>query len=154
MRIYGPDDVPALRERLGKADRISGFNIFNFDIPVVFGLPRHGRVESVTPKVDDMLRRIWKSLGLNPDVFSDRHKGWGLDVVAGATLGARKIGYGGDAPKWFQDGKWARLVGYCVDDVCLERDLVDFVDRYGYVVGGNGRKVAIATWESGCHDRR
>ena len=144
MRVYGPDDVDALRERLLAADRISGYNIWNFDFPVIWGIDKptwmNGPGESLSikyalkPKCNDILRRIWQSLGFNPDVYS---KGMGnakLDDIAGATIGARKIGYGGDAPKWYQQGLIQKVVNYCADDVAIERDLTDFVDRYGYVI--------------------
>ncbi len=148
MRVYGPDDVKALQERLLKADRISGFNIWKFDFPLIFGIPGRDRVESLRTKTDDMLRRIWKALGLNPDEFTNSHKGWGLDAVAGATLNAGKIGYGGDAPKWYQAGLVQKVVNYCADDVALERDLTDFVDRHGYVLNDVivGKKLNIEPW--------
>jgi DEAD/DEAH box helicase domain-containing protein len=146
MRVYGPEDVEALRARLLRADRISGFNIWKFDFPVIFALAGRERVESLRGKTDDLLRRIWMALNLNPDQFGDAHKGWGLDAVAGDTLSARKIGYGGDAPKWFQEGLWGKVTNYCADDVALERDLCDFIDRYGYVQKG-GRVVRIPPWQ-------
>ncbi len=161
MRVYGPDDVAALKVRLHSADRISGFNILNFDLPVIWGQSKDdwksnrwpevvALKDRLTPKTDDLLRRIWQALGLNPDEFTDSHKGWGLDAVAKGTLGAGKIGYGGDAPKWYQDGQHARVINYCCDDVALERDLTEFVDRYGYVVNGNtGRKLVVPPWQPG-----
>lgn len=155
MRIYGPPDVEALRTRLLEADRISGFNIWRFDFPVIWGFSRHewdgkgtedeGRVfdayrlqEKLLPKTNDLLRRIWQGLDLDPDRFDPRtHGGWGLDAVVRATLGSPgKIGYGGDAPKWFQAGLWAKVANYCADDVSLEKELTDFVDREGYVTNG------------------
>lgn len=33
------------------------------------------------------------------------------------------------------------VANYCSDDVALERDLVDFVDRHGYVISGSRRLV-------------
>lgn len=157
MRIYGPDDVNELQARLLEADEIIGFNTWSFDIPVIWGFsreewraPRSERKSSIvdlqqelSPKSNDLLRRIWRSLQLNPDVFTNQHKGWGLDVVAGETLGARKIGYGGDAPKWFQQGLWAKVANYCADDTALERDLSDFIDKYRYVLGKAGRIVRL-----------
>lgn len=154
MRVYGPNDVEALRERLLIADRISGFNIFNFDFPVIWGVSKkhwlgdcvdvpndqawvelHETKKLLTSKTDDMLRRIWQAKGLNPDRFHpSTHGGVGLDAVASATIGAKKIGFGGDAPEWFQAGLIQKVVNYCADDVAMERDLTDFVDRYGYVV--------------------
>jgi DEAD/DEAH box helicase domain-containing protein len=150
FRIYGPDDVPALRERLLKADRISSFNGWKFDYQVIWGLPQPQRVEQLRDKTNDILARIWYSLGINPDpigpgAFTKAHGGWSLDNVMQGTFGLGKIGFGGDAPKWFQAGQWAKVANYCVDDVALERDLAVFVDRHGFVVNGKtGQVLRIA----------
>lgn len=152
MRVYGPEDVPVLRQRLLKADRISGYNIWKFDFPVIWGLRKEQWRDQRTKaelslKTDDLLRRIWQALGLDPDTFGPEHKGWGLDAVASATLNASKIGYGGEAPRWYQAGQIQKVVNYCADDVALERDLCDFIDRYGYVRNTSvGRSPAIPTW--------
>lgn len=154
MRVYGPDDVKALQERLLVADRISGYNIFNFDFPVIWGLSRSKWVNDVKyfppedggtepglflkrtlrSKTNDLLCYIWQALGFNPDADGPKATGCKLDDIARATIGAKKIGNGADAPKWFQAGQVQRVVNYCADDVAIERDLVDFVDRYGYVI--------------------
>ena len=158
MRVYGPEDVKELRARLLRADRVSGFNIWNFDYPVIWGISKEvWRSKSravivdgldgkpmqlkhwMEPRTDDMLRRIWIALGLDPDSFSDKHRGWSLDNVACYTLGTGKIGYGGNAPKWYQTGQVQKVVNYCADDVALERDLTDFVDKYKYVLNLNVR---------------
>ncbi len=150
MRVYGPDDVEDLRTRLLKADRITGFNIFNFDFPVIFGVPKNQWLENFSvvkktlePKTNDILRRIWQSLNLNPDRFVPRtHGGYNLDTVTQSTLGTKKIGHGASAPRWYQEGLIQKVVNYCADDVALERDLSNFVDRYGYVLR-NGEKIQI-----------
>ena len=146
FRVYGhtAEELGELRARLLEADRISGFNIWKFDFPVIFGLPGRERVSELLPKTNDILRRIWLGLKLNPDEFTSAHKGWGLDTVSRATLRAPgKIANGALAPKWFQSGEWGRLVNYCVDDVTLERDLTIFCDRYGYVMNETGRVVQL-----------
>jgi DEAD/DEAH box helicase domain-containing protein len=148
FRIYGPGDVEKLKNRLLLAERISGYNIWRFDFPVIWGVGARARVEALRGKTDDLLMRIWRALGLDDETFSDAHKGWGLDAVASSTLGVGKIGYGGDAPKWFQAGDWARVVNYCTDDVTLERDMARFVERYGFVAN-NGRTLAIPRWTPG-----
>lgn len=150
FRVYGPNDVEALRARLLAATRITGFNTFQFDFPVIWGAKWDEwyndewlEVRSyLAVKSNDILVRIWRSLGLDEKVFTDKHKGWGLDNVAKATLGVGKSGFGGDAPRWFQAGEWARLTDYCIDDVRIERDLGAFVDRYGFVCN-NGRMLRI-----------
>lgn len=145
FRVYGHTEAEllALRARLLKADRISGYNIWKFDFPVIFGLPGRERVTELSGRTNDLLRRIWSGLGHNPDVFSkDTHGGWGLDVVARGTLKAPgKIANGAQAPVWYQSGEWGRVVNYCVDDVTLERDLTLFVDTYGFVINGNTNQV-------------
>lgn len=157
MRVYGPDDVEALRERLLRADRVSGYNILNFDFPVIWGFSKPAWAdlgvnggESVKAvllrSTNDILRRIWRAQGFDPDKWQSGMGGTKLDDIAGATLGARKIGNGADAPKWYQAGQVQRVVNYCADDVALERDLTDFVDRYGYVVV-SGKQLKIPAWK-------
>jgi DEAD/DEAH box helicase domain-containing protein len=172
LRVYGPDDVAALRERLLRADRITTFNGWRFDFPCIWGIARRhwdGRCADLTSeqvseihdflkpalvrKSNDLLRRIWQAQGLDPDAYNpSTHGGFSLDTVARATLGVGKIGHGADAPKWFQAGQWARVVNYCADDTCLERDLSDLIDRYGYILSeqdGKLRRIRLAPWEGG-----
>lgn len=168
MRVYGPGDEKELQNCLLSADRITGYNIWKFDLPVIFGMSkqqwesdysqlpdgnRHPRL-SLRAKTDDLLRRIWQALGLNPNTFSGAHKGWSLDAVTSSTLGSGKIGHGAEAPKWYQQGLVAKVINYCCDDVALERDLCDFINKNGYVLncqGGNRRvptKLVIPEWRS------
>jgi hypothetical protein len=160
MRVYGPDDVEALRERLLKANRISGYNIFNFDFPVIWGIDKktwlvgsgaagkqYGNEEGslkvlLERRCNDMLRRIWQAQGFNPDVWQSGMGGSKLDDIASATIGASKIGNGADAPIWYQAGLIQKVANYCADDVAIERDLTDFVDRYGYVIH-NGKRLIL-----------
>jgi DEAD/DEAH box helicase domain-containing protein len=146
FRIYGdsPEELGDLRSRLLRADRISGFNIWKFDFPVIFGLPAREKVDVLLPKTNDILRRIWLGLQLKPDEFSSLHKGWGLDAVSRATLKSPgKIANGALAPKWYQAGLFGKLANYCLDDVTLERDLTVFCDLYGYVMNETGRVVNL-----------
>lgn len=133
FRLFGPNDVEALKARLRAAERISGFNIWNFDFPVIWAQPNRAVVEELRTKTTDILLRIWKELGLSSTQFTGAHKGWSLENVVKATLGVGKILNGAEAPKLFQAGEHMRLANYCVDDVTLERDLTVFIDRFGYV---------------------
>lgn len=150
FRVYGPDDALRLRNRLEAADRISGFNIWKFDFPVIYGLPGRERVTYLQEKTDDIFLRI--QLALQPPNVSDGriarwHKGWSLDTTARGTLGIGKIESGADAPGMFQRGEHARLINYCCDDVALERDLAEFVDKFGYVVNGVTQQVVrVPRW--------
>jgi DEAD/DEAH box helicase domain-containing protein len=154
IKVYGPDDVDALRERLLRAERITGYNIWKFDFPVIWGIPsldwmvkgdpHHILKAELSLRTNDLLRRIWYAAGLSPDRFDKRtHGGYSLDTIALRTLGVGKVGNGADAPKWYQQGLIQKVVNYCSDDVCLERDLSDFIDRYGYVVLGDGKTLKV-----------
>jgi DEAD/DEAH box helicase domain-containing protein len=161
MRVYGPEDVEALQKRLLAADRISGYNIWNFDVPVIWAVPKPKWLQPAEPcggfifdlkerlrsKTNDVLRHIWQAQGFNPDVYQSGMGGTKLDDIAFATIGARKIGNGADAPKWYQAGQIQRVVNYCADDVAIERDLAEFVDRYGYVVLATGKALALSQWK-------
>lgn len=153
MRVYGPDDVEALRERLLRANRISGYNIWNFDFPVIWGIAKKYWMDTspiaqvskpdyaalramLEPKTNDILRRIWQAQGFDPNKWQAGMGGSKLDDIAGATLGVRKIADGASAPREYQKGRVQWVVNYCADDVAIERDLADFVDRYGYVIHG------------------
>ena len=140
MRVYGPDDVKALQDRLLRASRVSSYNGFLFDCPVVWSMPKrdwkpgHHLYDAMLPKTNDILRRIWQAEGYNPDVWQSGMGGAKLNNIAQATLGVGKIGEGASAAHWYQQGRIQHVVNYCADDVAIERDLTDFVDRYGFVV--------------------
>ena len=154
MRVYGPDEVQALRDRLLRAERISGYNIWNFDFPVIWAVNKKAWLEpagvddvallkaKLLPKTNDLLRRIWIAQGFDPDKWQAGMGGCKLDDIAWITILARKIGNGADAPKWYQAGLVQKVANYCADDVAIERDLAEFVDRYGYVIH-NGKQLFL-----------
>lgn len=143
FKVYGANDLDALRQSCHDADRITGFNVLDFDLPVLLGISRPDWRKSAEravfmPKTNDLLRRIWTALGYDPDIDGPKEKGWNLDTVCRLTLGRGKIGDGKSAPAWFAAGEIARVVTYCMDDTALTRDLNRFINRYGYVIGKQG----------------
>lgn len=158
FRVYDEGQRKELQKRILAADKVSGFNIWSFDYPVIFGYSRPAWATApeaqeikklLAPKTNDILRRIWQSLRLNPDYFVPQtHGGYRLDEVAFATIGARKSGDGADAPRLFQEGRWAELTDYCINDVVVERDLTAFAERYGYVIAPkSGQRVTLEPWK-------
>jgi DEAD/DEAH box helicase domain-containing protein len=145
FRVFGDrdEDLGRLRERLIKADKISGFNIWKFDFPVIFGLPGRMRAEFLREKTNDILRRIWRDSGLDPDSFSKAHGGFKLDDISRHLFGVGKVANGAEAPVMYKRGDWGALVNYCVDDVTLERDLTLFVEKHGFVIGRDGVPVYL-----------
>ena len=159
FKIYGPSDADRTRmqQRLLQADRITGFNIWSFDFPVIWGMTKQEWKEAVAvqnmlrPKTDDILRRIYQARGVDPDNWQYMtHAGWSLDDVAPATIDFKKIAHGAQAPIWFQAGEHAKVIEYCIDDVAIERDLGRFIDQSGFVLNGKTGttvRVPIPDWK-------
>lgn len=143
VRIYGPDDIEALRNRLLHADRITSFNGDKFDYSLVFELPNRQMPKELVPKSDDLMRRVCVARNVNP---AQAHRGWGLDSVARGTINRGKIDSGTHAPALFKEGKWGQLVNYCADDTMLTRDLGAFIDKYGYAMNEKFDRVVVKPW--------
>jgi DEAD/DEAH box helicase domain-containing protein len=118
FKSYFEKDLPKLFPLLEKADVIVGFNIDEFDMPT-FTSYYNGEL-SALPTLD-IMKRIKDSIG---------HR-VGLDAVAQETLGIGKTGDGLDAIKYFKAKDWKNLEKYCLQDVKVTRDLLD----YGYSKG-------------------
>ena len=120
--VYVDLDIPseryALQTMINQAKFIVGFNNIRFDNNL---LEANGIQINNKPNFD-ILRAIWKSLKLNPDNFTDQHKGFGLDSL-GAMVGLRKNGLGAMAPKLWQQGKIGEACRYCLQDIMLQRSI-------------------------------
>jgi len=115
---YFEKDIPKLFPLLEKADVVVGFNIDGFDMPTFIEY-YSGDITKI-PTLDLMLR-IKDSVG---------HR-IGLDAVAKETLGIGKTGDGLDAIKYYQRQQWDKLEKYCIQDVRVTKEILD----YGYNKG-------------------
>jgi DEAD/DEAH box helicase domain-containing protein len=149
--LYQEEDVLVLQNDLLKADRITGFNHWLFDYPVIWGMSKQTFLQQevakeIAPKTDDLLRRLWIAAGLNPSRFIPKtHGGFNLDAVSRAIGGPGKIGDGKLAPQWFKDGHWARVATYCMDDVRLTYLLMRHLDGQGTVTI-KGQQLEASAW--------
>lgn len=116
-------EVGRLEEMLASCDRIIGFNINHFDIPVLRPYLKDTRVLDRIAVVD-MYEDAVKFLG---------HR-VGLQALAKATLGASKSSNGLEALEWFKQGRVQEVKDYCVQDVRLTRDLFEFGRTHGHVL--------------------
>ena len=141
--VYGPgtDDQARLMNRLMQADRITTFNGWEFDLPVIWSNPKRGPVKELETKSDDLIQRIRKSLG---GKFA---KGYSLGKICEGTINQKKSSDGADAPALFKAGRTAELLDYCLDDVRLTRDLCTFIEKYGYICSIEGKaRIAVEPW--------
>lgn len=136
--FYETDTFEAFREhelsklwpRLERLTRVIGYNIDDFDLPVMNSY-YPGDITRL-PTLD-ILAEIEKKVGFRVK----------LDDVVQATLGTAKSGNGLMAVEYFRTGEWDKLQEYCLQDVRVTRDLyehglkaqtVRFKDRMGKMI--------------------
>lgn len=133
FRVFDDRSQIECLEILNTYDYVVGFNTVNFDWKVVNATWK-SKIERKSRDID-ILREIWISLDLNPDVFNYKtHGGYKLDDVAWESIALRKTGDGAHAPILYQEGRFAELVDYCLEDVRIEKTLFEFAANIGYVV--------------------
>lgn len=157
-RIFDDSNAGEMQGLFRQADLAVGFNTVGFDWKLVFAnyptlgerrddgsiyLNLDGKLAIAPLPQYDILREIWISKGLNPNVFVPQtHGGMKLDDVAWETIGMRKSGDGAHAPILYQQGRLTEVIDYCVEDVRIEKTLFEFIAKYGYVVR-NGSKITL-----------
>lgn len=135
---YEKEEFSALEDILRKSDLVVGFNINQFDLPV---LAPHVSLTVAELPVLDLMNDVERSLGFRIS----------LDNLSRATLGAQKSGHGLEAIKWWRDGEKQRVKDYCLQDVRLTRDLFEFGKEKGYVLADTrdrGRVRVNVRWAS------
>jgi DEAD/DEAH box helicase domain-containing protein len=126
--LYDDNSVYDAVALLESCDLLLSFNGVGFDIPVLEGLSHN----SINIKYHlDLLQIVWEALGC-------KGKGYTLDDIAQRTLGHGKTGDGKDAPALAEEGRFGELFQYCLDDVCLTRDLFRFVQEHGGIIDVDG----------------
>ncbi len=108
-QVFSEARVDELIARLRQADLVVGFNLLNFDYPVLMGYTILDLVNEL-PTADlmlDMEKRLGHRLA--------------LDAIAQATLGVEKIAAGLDAIRWWRQGRIMEIAEYCCFDVKVTR---------------------------------
>ncbi len=113
FRPYEEEDIPALLRELSSADCVVGFNILQFDYPVLSGYTDFdfSKIQTL-----DLLADIYSILGFRV----------GLNNLARATLQSEKSADGLASLRWFREGAFAKIALYCRQDVAVTRDLHQF----------------------------
>lgn len=82
----------------------------------------------------DLLVEIWAGAGLGPEFRFQTHAGYGLDAVCERNFGLRKTGNGALAPVLWQQGKRGQVIDYCLQDVKMEKTLMDAIVAKGWIL--------------------
>lgn len=125
FKTFLEKDIKQLLPYLKQAKLVIGFNIKEFDFPVLqpyldFDLSKLNSL--------DIFEEVKKSLGFR----------LGLNSIAQATLEIGKSGSGLDALKYFRLGEINKLIEYCQQDVFITRELYEYGKRNGHLVYRRG----------------
>jgi len=121
-------ELAKLWPMLEKADRIIGYNIRHFDMPV---LKNYYSGNILSFPMLDMMEQVKSSLGF-------RLK---LDNIAKSTLGIGKSGDGLQAVEFWKAGEIEKLKAYCLDDVKITRDIYEHGKKHGKLLYSDLGKV-------------
>ncbi len=133
------DDLASVWPLLEKADALVGFNSNHFDIPL---LNKYYPGDLTHIKSIDILESIKDSLG----------RRLRLDVIAQATVGAKKSADGLQAVRWWREGKVKEIMKYCEQDVRVTKKVFDYALEHGHVLFKDGyrkREIPLdtSTWK-------
>ena len=110
---YKEDEFGKLQNHLIDASLIVGFNHIGFDMPV---LQPYLSIDINTLPYFDIMLDVQNIIG---------HR-VGLDSIASATLGIGKTASGLDAIKFYNENRWEELISYCLNDVKVTKDVLDY----------------------------
>ena len=115
---YLKEDLLKLWPLLERTEMLVGFNSDAFDIPL---LNRYYPGDLSRVRSLDLLSEVYKVLG----------RRLRLESLARATLGRGKKGDGAKAGEWWMDGQVEKVREYCIEDVRLTKELLDYALEHG-----------------------
>jgi len=132
--VYWEKDAATLVDELKSADRVIGFNIFNFDFEVLRPYAPNENFRAI--RATDMLRDVYRALNFRVS----------LDSIARATLGITKSADGTKSVQWFKMGELDKVAEYCKVDVDITRQIYEFGrdQRYVQYYSKLGSKLKVA----------
>lgn len=120
LTAYDENQLDKVEKVLDNTDELIGFNVKNFDIPVL--APHFSGSIGENIAVVDIMDDVERALGFRVS----------LNNIAGASLGLSKSGHGLDAIRWYREGKLDILRKYCLDDVKITKKIYDYGKSHGY----------------------
>jgi DEAD/DEAH box helicase domain-containing protein len=134
--FYDEGSLDTAMNHLEGADVVVSFNGKAFDVPLITSHAKRAMVLKEHFDLFELVKMAKTKVG----------EGWGgngLGKLCEMTFGQGKTGVGSDAPGMVRDGKWMELVGYCLNDVYLTRDLCTFVRRNGFLMDKDGVELRL-----------
>jgi DEAD/DEAH box helicase domain-containing protein len=108
VQVYRGVDVHAALPVLRSAERVVGYNLQDFDLPV---LRHHTGMDITDIRSLDLLQEVWRVTG----------KRWSLDVLAAVTLGLEREADSLKMVQAWQAGREDEVIAGCVETVTILR---------------------------------
>lgn len=150
--VFLGSELAEFQQLMSGADEIVGFNSIDFDDQL---LAANGIQIKTTY---DLLCETRIASGQPPHYTRGKTRGgYSLEQMSQANLGRGKSGTGALAPEQWQDGKYRKVIDYCLNDIGLLRELYERRSRIvdptnGSILllrGGNRWEWLKARWELG-----
>jgi hypothetical protein len=120
-------DMVRVNKIFSEAKIISGYNIKKFDNPLARA---HGIIVDDSKCFDEM-----EQLQFACGVDLNNYRGFSLDKVLEVNFeNVQKMMNGADAPFLWQDGEHQKVIDYCLDDVRLEKMLLNKIFEIGGLI--------------------
>jgi len=129
---FEENEMAELAELFARADRIIGFSMNRYDVPVLNTyFQKLGRLPSgaATPNLWEMER-----IDLLDEIELAIRGRVSLSRLAEANLGVKKDRHGSEAIALYRDGKMAELKEYCLKDVLLTKQLYDLSRKQNFLM--------------------
>jgi DEAD/DEAH box helicase domain-containing protein len=142
--VFFREDIPELCARLNSAALVVGFNTTGFDNSLLRALGGDLKPDNHLANYDLL---TWSRYSVGWKQGERMPSGMNLDAHLEATFGKAfmKTGHGAEAPKWWKEGKQAKVVSYCLADVKRERALFEHIVYKGWAATATHGKRFIDT---------
>lgn len=126
---HGSYPLEQFQELLDEADVLVGFNNQNFDDKLI---KANGFVIPDKVVNYDILKEIWRAVGLGPEFTYPYHAGFSLAQACKVNGLKPKTGTGANAAILWQRGKYEEVIDYCLNDIEITTEL------FRKIVNNNG----------------
>lgn len=128
--VFMENELLEFQKLIDASDLVVDFNGYNFDLKLL----KHFGVSVKPTKHFDILRQVWKGLGLDPNTYkSDTHGGVSLDALATENLGRGKSHQSSEMADYWHRGNVGTVVTHCLDDVYMTKELLELVVIRGFL---------------------
>ncbi len=123
--IFEESEMAKLAELFRGANRIVGFSINRYDVPVL---------NHYFQKLGARAPRLWEKerVDLLEEIELAAKQRVSLSRLAETNLGVKKDHHGSEAIGLYRDGKMDELKAYCLKDVVLTKELYDLYKKQNY----------------------